>query len=161
MNILISKVIKWHKERNLIDGATDGSQSLKLYEEFLELVASLQPGTTSEDIAFSVVAHTAALHKKGKIKPVTFSEANHAKKDALGDMLVVMINIAERNGWSMKECLAQAYEEIEHRKGILWQGEYIKSEDPHYEAAVAAYEEQQAKDQQIIDEANERDSTEV
>lgn len=161
MNELIEKVKGWHRERNLIDGATDSSQSVKLYEEFLELVASLNPGASPENIASTVMTHTASLHNKGKIKPITPSEANHAKKDALGDMLVVMINIAERNGWSIEECLAQAYEEIAPRKGILWNGQYIKDSDPAYPAAVEAFEAQQAKDQQIVIAAAERDSTEI
>ena len=38
-------------------------------------------------------------------------------KDDLGDMMVVMLNIMEREGVSMEECLLTAYNDIKDRKG--------------------------------------------
>ena len=37
--------------------------------------------------------------------------------DDIGDCLVVLINIAERNGLSLFDCLSHAYEDIKDRKG--------------------------------------------
>ncbi len=39
--------------------------------------------------------------------------------DALGDLYVVMVAIAELEGTSMQESIASAYEEIKDRKGHL------------------------------------------
>ena len=38
-------------------------------------------------------------------------------KDDIGDCLVILINIAEREGTTLEECLGVAYEDIKDRKG--------------------------------------------
>jgi len=47
-------------------------------------------------------------------------------RDDLGDMMVVMINIMERNNISVEECLNVAYEDIKNRKGKIVDGVFIK-----------------------------------
>ena len=46
--------------------------------------------------------------------------------DDIGDCLVVLINIAERNGLSLFECLSHAYEDIKDRKGKMVDGVFVK-----------------------------------
>lgn len=46
--------------------------------------------------------------------------------DDLGDICVVLINIAERNGLSLTACLEYAYEEIKDRKGKMVDGVFVK-----------------------------------
>lgn len=50
-------------------------------------------------------------------------------RDDLGDILVVLINIAERNGLTMQECLQVAYDDIKHRKGRMVDGVFVKEAD--------------------------------
>lgn len=50
-------------------------------------------------------------------------------RDDLGDMMVVMLNIMERNGYSLEGCLAQAYGDIKDRKGKMVDGIFVKEED--------------------------------
>ena len=96
MNDLIKKVVRWHKDRNLIDGSDDKSQVMKLLQELGELSDSVCKG---EDVM-----------------------------DDIGDMLVVMINICERNGVELKDCLRVAYDDIKDRKGVMKDGVFIKDE---------------------------------
>lgn len=49
--------------------------------------------------------------------------------DDIGDMLVVLINIAERNKLSLKQCLNHSWQEIRHRKGKMVDGVFIKEAD--------------------------------
>ena len=49
-------------------------------------------------------------------------------RDDIGDMLVVMINIMERNNITMEECLAVAYMDIKDRKGKMIDGIFVKEE---------------------------------
>ena len=50
-------------------------------------------------------------------------------KDDIGDIIVVLINIAERNNVSIRDCLAQAYDDIKDRKGHMSpDGVFIKEE---------------------------------
>jgi NTP pyrophosphatase (non-canonical NTP hydrolase) len=94
---MISKIVQWHYDRNLIDGSTDKDQALKLLQELGELSDSICKGN---DI-----------------------------RDDLGDMLVVMINIMERNNISMADCLEKAWNDIKDRKGRMVDGIFVKEGD--------------------------------
>jgi NTP pyrophosphatase (non-canonical NTP hydrolase) len=50
-------------------------------------------------------------------------------RDDLGDMLVVMINIMERNGLSFDDCLEVAWDDIKDRKGKMVDGIFVKEGD--------------------------------
>ena len=94
---LTKLIIKWHHDRNLIDGSSDKDQVLKLAQELGELSDSVCKG---KDV-----------------------------KDDLGDMMVVMLNIMERQGVSMEECLKTAYNDIKDRKGMMVDGIFVKEGD--------------------------------
>ena len=87
----------WHHDRNLIEGATDKDQYMKLIQEAGELSDNICKG---RDIS-----------------------------DDVGDMMVVLINIMERNGLSMEHCLQVAYNDIKDRKGKMIDGVFIKEGD--------------------------------
>lgn len=46
--------------------------------------------------------------------------------DDIGDMIVVLINIATRNGLELSNCLKKAWEDIKDRKGRMVDGVFIK-----------------------------------
>jgi len=94
MRRLIGKILQWHKDRNLIDGATDLSQLFKLREEVDELEQSILNGSS----------------------PI----------DDIGDIIVVLVNIAERNGLALDECVEHAYNDIKDRKGRMVDGIFVK-----------------------------------
>lgn len=54
-------------------------------------------------------------------------------RDDIGDMLVVLINIATRNGCTLQECLSVAWSDIKDRKGKMVDGVFIKQEDLSHE----------------------------
>ena len=55
------------------------------------------------------------------------SVCNHEDiQDDIGDMLVVMINICERNNVTLDDCLTTAYRDIEHRTGRMVDGVFVK-----------------------------------
>jgi len=49
--------------------------------------------------------------------------------DDIGDMMVVLINIATRNNLTITECLDAAYNDIKDRKGKMIDGVFIKEAD--------------------------------
>lgn len=51
-------------------------------------------------------------------------------KDDIGDCMVVLINIAERNGTNLEECLHHAWNDIKDRTGRMVDGVFIKDESP-------------------------------
>lgn len=50
-------------------------------------------------------------------------------KDDVGDMIVVLTNICERNGLSLADCALTAYNDIKDRKGRMVEGVFVKEED--------------------------------
>ena len=46
--------------------------------------------------------------------------------DALGDMLVVLINLSELSGYKLEDCLSSAYEVISKRTGKMIDGTFVK-----------------------------------
>ena len=48
--------------------------------------------------------------------------------DDIGDMIVVLVNIAERNNLTIEECLEVAYNDIKDRKGKMVDGVFVKEE---------------------------------
>jgi len=49
--------------------------------------------------------------------------------DDIGDIMVVLINIAERNGLSLDDCMEHAYADIKDRKGMMIDGVFVKEQD--------------------------------
>jgi len=90
------RIVGWHHDRNLIEGATDKDQLCKLVQEVGEL---------SDNIC------------KGR-----------SVADDIGDCIVVLINIAERNNLTLKDCMAVAWNDIKDRKGKMVDGIFIKEE---------------------------------
>ena len=95
----ITAIIQWHHDRNLINGSTDRAQFSKLMEETLEL-------------------HEAIVDENG------YQDVWRA--DAIGDIIVVLINIATRNNLTLVQCLEQAYNDIKDRKGTMVKGVFVK-----------------------------------
>tara|TARA_R110002153_G_scaffold241933_1_gene397133 strand:+ start:632 stop:958 length:327 start_codon:yes stop_codon:yes gene_type:complete len=50
-------------------------------------------------------------------------------RDDIGDILVVLVNIAARNGWDLYTCLKVAFDDIKDRKGCMIDGVFIKESD--------------------------------
>ncbi len=102
---IIEKIKGWHHDRNLIEGATDKDQYMKLIQEAGELSDNICKG---KDI-----------------------------RDDIGDMIVVLINIDERNNLTITECVDQAWNDIKDRKGRMVDGVFIKEEDDGITEEVA------------------------
>lgn len=47
-------------------------------------------------------------------------------EDDIGDMIVILINIAERNNTSIQSCLGLAWDDIKDRKGRMIDGIFVK-----------------------------------
>jgi NTP pyrophosphatase (non-canonical NTP hydrolase) len=49
--------------------------------------------------------------------------------DDIGDMIVVLVNIAERNHLTIEQCLEKAWDDIKDRKGKMVDGVFVKESD--------------------------------
>ncbi len=50
-------------------------------------------------------------------------------RDDIGDMVVILINIARRNEYTLADCMQVAWDDIKHRKGKMVNGVFIKEDD--------------------------------
>ncbi len=88
----------WAEERGLYSGGNTHTQYVKLQEEAGELAKALLIKDEPEII------------------------------DAIGDMVVVLTNLAHLNGTSIEHCIQSAYEVISKRKGKMINGTFVKDE---------------------------------
>ncbi len=97
MNELIDNVKQWGKNRMITLNGSSISQAIKTLEETTELLDAVNT----------------------KNKPMI--------KDAIGDVIVTLVMVAEIEGVDIQECLQLAYDEIKDRKGWLRaDGTFIK-----------------------------------
>ena len=122
---IISKIIKWHRNRNLIEGSTDNAQICKLLEEVTELYAASRPNIPSAQLAGELRGMITELEYKGRIK----TDDGSGLADAIGDIVVVLVNICTRNTLSLLDCVKSSYKVIKDRKGEMRNGQYVKYED--------------------------------
>ena len=86
----------WAEDRGIYDKGNSHTQYVKLMEEAGELAA--------------------ALLKKDKAEVV----------DAIGDIVVVLTNLAELEGIKIEDCIDTAYNVIARRKGAMVNGTFVK-----------------------------------
>ena len=89
---------EWAKNRGIYDGGDVKTQYIKLAEEFGETGKAILNNDMPEII------------------------------DGIGDMVVVLTNLAELCGVSIEECIQEAYDVISTRKGKMINGTFIKDE---------------------------------
>ena len=87
---------EWGKERGLYDKGDTKTQTLKLLEEAGEICRAVLKNNHDDVI------------------------------DGIGDCVVVLTNLAELQGVSIEECIAQAYSEIKNRTGKMSNGTFKK-----------------------------------
>ena len=87
----------WASDRGIYDQGNSHTQYVKLMEEAGELAAAL-------------------LNKDA-----------YEIKDAIGDMVVVLTNLAALEGMKIENCIDSAYNEIANRTGVMHNGTFVKT----------------------------------
>ena len=62
----------------------------------------------------------------GELAKATLEKDQYEIVDAIGDMVVVLTNLAYLNGVRIETCIASAYNEISKRKGKMIDGTFVK-----------------------------------
>ena len=92
-----SLIRDWATERGIYDKGNSHTQYVKLMEEAGELAQAL-------------------LNKDA-----------YEVKDAIGDMVVVLTNLAALEGMQIENCIDSAYKEIADRTGVMHNGTFVKT----------------------------------
>ena len=94
---LESDIIRWAEARRIIPNSTPAAQLLK------------------------------ALSEMGELADATTKNNREDAMDAVGDVLVCLINYCALQDFDLVECLEMAYDQIKHRKGtLLPSGVFVK-----------------------------------
>ena len=93
---MFENIRDWAKERGIYDKGDPKTQLIKLQEEMGELAKATLEKNEPEII------------------------------DAIGDMVVVLTNLAHLNNVHIETCIAAAYNEIKNRKGKMNNGTFVK-----------------------------------
>ena len=96
-NTIFDNIRQWAKDKGILDKGDSKTQYIKLQEEAGELAQALLKNDRPEII------------------------------DAIGDMIVVLTNLAALEGLHIEDCVASAYEVISKRTGKMENGTFIKN----------------------------------
>lgn len=96
---LESDIVRWAEKRKIIPNSTPQAQLLKAVSEMGELADATTKGNRKESM------------------------------DAVGDIVVCLINYCALQDFNLVDCLEMAYDQIKHRKGTLMpSGVFVKEE---------------------------------
>ena len=93
---MFENIRDWARTRGLYDKGDTMTQYVKLQEEAGELAKALLKDDQPEVV------------------------------DAIGDMVVVLTNLAVLEGMQIENCIESAYQEIANRKGKMENGTFVK-----------------------------------
>ncbi len=66
------------------------------------------------------------MEEAGELAEALLKRDAYEIKDAIGDMVVVLTNLAELEGMQIESCIESAYQEIANRKGKMENGTFVK-----------------------------------
>lgn len=123
---LEQSIRQWGVDRNITaeGGATVQAQASKGLEEMAEMF-----NTLSQISEIRAKANTAVLEEDGETLRECFNENNRLLqllKDDIGDVVTCMIQAARLAGTDLTECLEKSWSDIEHRKGQMVAGKFVK-----------------------------------
>ena len=107
MNELIEKTRQWFHDKGIIANSTPLKQLEKTQEELIE-------------IRDAVIRHEYAEGGTEEFK-------RNEIKDGIGDTVVTLIGVCEMYGFTLEDCLQQAYDVISKRSGKMINGVFVKS----------------------------------
>lgn len=164
MKELIDNIEQWAIDRNIIDGTKPIDQAMKLFSEFGELADNVGKGRDCRDdigdvfVVLTIISaqtgHSISevdaprwaegsnkdlvLKLAGSI--VEFIEYKHNGNSFASGVLKRILNIlngiARNNKTSLEECVTIAYNDIKDRKGVVFNGIFIKESDEAYQEAL-------------------------
>ena len=68
------------------------------------------------------------MEEAGELAKALLTKDKPEIKDAIGDMIVVLTNLAHLEGFEVEDCIDSAYQEIAQRKGKMINGTFVKTE---------------------------------
>jgi len=77
----------------------------------------------------TITQYVKLQEEAGELAKALLENYHDEINDAIGDMVVVLTNLAHIHGTDIEACIAQAYDEIKSRKGKMINGTFVKKND--------------------------------
>lgn len=161
---LVQGIQQWAEDRNIVNGSRTIDQAMKLFAEFGELcdhVGDNEISKIPDDIGdvFVVLTimckqmdynileafgyeyttydtKTAVKYLAERLSSFVYEASNYIVSDELSDAIGYLAFIASTNGFDFVNCVEEAYNDIKDRKGVLFNGVFIKESNPAYKEAL-------------------------
>ena len=105
---------------------------LKMFEDIREWAANrglYEKGDTKTQ-------YVKLQEEAGELAKALLNKDKPEIKDAIGDIVVVLTNLAYLEGITIEECIKSAYAEIANRKGKMINGTFVKEVEVHEEEVL-------------------------
>ena len=155
MQELIKKIEQWAEDRNIINGSKPIDQAMKLFSEFGELADNVGKGRDCRDDIGDVFVVLTIMCKQLNMSMINVNPNKSKFKKTPKHMVSLLLidfheiitcpsmcdfddavgtleNIAECFNYTLQECIQIAYDDIKNRKGVMFNGTFIKDTDPAY-----------------------------
>ena len=77
----------------------------------------------------TIVQYTKLQEEAGELAKALLNDDHDEINDAIGDMVVVLTNLAHLHGTEIEDCIDAAYNEIAGRTGKMINGTFVKDAD--------------------------------
>ena len=68
------------------------------------------------------------MEEVGELSEAILKDDHVEKKDAIGDIVVVLTNLSRMLGYNIEDCIEAAWDQIKNRQGHMVNGTFVKSE---------------------------------
>lgn len=169
MEQLIKKIEQWAGDRNIIRGSKPIDQAMKLFSEFGELADNVGKGRDCRDDIGDVFVVLTIMCKQvgydiGDWQEVAFCDNINLKENiielmsalsafaykcdqhmdirsGLFESVTALKLICVSLGYTLQECVQIAYNDIKDRKGLMYNGVFIKESDEAYAQVIKSIED--------------------
>ena len=140
-----AKVSMYNNNRSYIynKAFSEFLEKVKLHNEPLNLIGGLtMPSASSEPVFDNIrtwardrgiyktgdskTQYVKLMEEAGELAQALLKKDNPEIVDAIGDMVVVLTNLAELEGYRIEDCIQSAYDVIKSRQGKMINGTFVK-----------------------------------
>ena len=122
---------KWFETPELWGDDTIDKPVVKCSKKPLKMFENIRQWAESRglyDKGNTIVQYVKLQEEAGELAQALLNNDHDEINDAIGDMVVVLTNLAHLHGTHIETCIADAYEVISKRKGKMINGTFVKDE---------------------------------
>jgi len=122
---------EWFKTPELWGDDTIDKPVIKCSKKPLKMFENIRQWAESRglyDKGNTIVQYVKLQEEAGELAQALLNNDHDEINDAIGDMVVVLTNLAHLHGTHIETCIADAYDVISKRKGKMINGTFVKDE---------------------------------